>query len=69
LDSEQGSDHDGHPAWRTVFDLNQEDAATTRRRLLDRAAAGTMNILAYHFPFTGLGKVTSTGDAWRWEAL
>lgn len=60
--------HLEHPAWRTVFDLNQEDAATTRRRLLDRAAADKANVLAYHFPFPGLGHVTSTGSAWRWEA-
>ena len=31
--------HLEHPAWRTVFDLEQDDAASTRRRLLDRAAA------------------------------
>ena len=60
--------HLEHPTWRTVFDLNQDDATTTRRRLLDRAAADKVNVLAYHFPFPGLGHVTSTGSAWRWEA-
>jgi glyoxylase-like metal-dependent hydrolase (beta-lactamase superfamily II) len=60
--------HLEHPAWRTIFDLNQDDAATTRRRLLDRAAADKLSVLAYHFPFPGLGHVTSTGSAWRWEA-
>jgi glyoxylase-like metal-dependent hydrolase (beta-lactamase superfamily II) len=61
--------HLEHPAWRTVFDLNQDDAATTRRRLLDRAAADSMDVLAYHFPFPGLGHVTNRGNAWRWEAV
>jgi glyoxylase-like metal-dependent hydrolase (beta-lactamase superfamily II) len=60
--------HLEHPAWRTIFDLNQDDAATTRRRLLDRAAADKVSVLAYHFPFPSLGHVTSTGSAWRWEA-
>jgi glyoxylase-like metal-dependent hydrolase (beta-lactamase superfamily II) len=60
--------HIEYPAWRTVFDLNQEDAATTRRRLLDRAAADHLNVLAYHFPFPGLGHVTNKGNSWRWEA-
>lgn len=55
--------HFEHPAWHTVFYLNQEDAATTRRRLLERAAAEKMNVLADRFPFPGLGKVTSTGAA------
>jgi glyoxylase-like metal-dependent hydrolase (beta-lactamase superfamily II) len=61
--------HLEHPAWRTVFDLNQDDAATTRRQLLDRAAADKVNVLAYHFPFPSLGHVTRTGSAWRWEAM
>jgi glyoxylase-like metal-dependent hydrolase (beta-lactamase superfamily II) len=60
--------HLEHPAWRTVFDLDQDDAASTRRRLLDRAAADKMNVLAYHFPFPGLGNVTKRGNAWEWEA-
>ena len=60
--------HLEHPTCRTVFDLNQDDAATTRRRLLDRAAADNVSVLAYHSPFPGLGHVTNTGNAWRWEA-
>ncbi len=59
--------HLEQPAWRNVFDLNQDDAATTRRRLLDRAAADNASVLAYHFPFPGLGRVTKSGNAWRWE--
>ena len=57
-----------HPAWRNVFDLNEDTAATTRRQLLDRAAADNASVLAYHFPFPGLGRVTNHGNAWRWEA-
>ena len=57
-----------HPAWRNVFDLNEDTAATTRRQLLDRAAADDASVLAYHFPFPGLGRVTNHGNAWRWEA-
>lgn len=60
--------HLEHPAWRNVFDLNEDDAVATRQRLLDRAAADKMNILAYHFPFHGLGRVTNGGNAWRWKA-
>jgi glyoxylase-like metal-dependent hydrolase (beta-lactamase superfamily II) len=60
--------HLEYPAWRNVFDLNEDSAVATRQRLLDRAAADKMNILAYHFPFPGLGRVTNSGNAWRWEA-
>jgi glyoxylase-like metal-dependent hydrolase (beta-lactamase superfamily II) len=60
--------HMEHPAWRNVFDLSEDTAATTRRRLLDRAAAENASVLAYHFPFPGLGRVKNNGNAWRWEA-
>jgi len=54
--------------WRSFFDLEPERAATTRRELLDRAAADKVNVLAYHFPFPGIGRVESKGHAWKWEA-
>jgi glyoxylase-like metal-dependent hydrolase (beta-lactamase superfamily II) len=59
--------HLEHPAWRNVFDLSEDEAAMTRQRLLDRAAADNVNVLAYHFPFPGLGRVTTSGNAWRWK--
>lgn len=61
--------HLEYPAWRNVFDLSEEDAVTTRSRLLDRAAADHANVLAYHFPFPSLGQVVKRGNAWRWEPL
>ncbi len=60
--------HLEYPAWRNVFDLDEDTAATTRRRLLDRAAADNAQVLAYHFPFPGLGHVEKNGAAWRWGA-
>ena len=54
--------------WRSVFDLDSESAANTRRALLDRAAAERVSVLAYHFPFPGIGRVESKGNAWTWEA-
>jgi hypothetical protein len=57
-----------YSAWRNVFDLNEDTAATTRRQLLDRAAAADASVLAYHFPSPGLGQVTNHGNAGRWEA-
>lgn len=60
--------HMENPTWRNVFDLNLEDAVSTRQRLLDRAAADKVNVLAYHFPFPGMGRVESKGHAWKWEA-
>lgn len=56
------------PAWRTVFDLQQEQAAETRRQLLDRAATDGIKVMAYHFPFPTLGRVASRrAGGWQWE--
>jgi glyoxylase-like metal-dependent hydrolase (beta-lactamase superfamily II) len=60
--------HLENPTWRNVFDLDEEAAVTTKRRLLDRAAADKIKVLAYHFPFPGLGHVESEVNSWRWQA-
>jgi glyoxylase-like metal-dependent hydrolase (beta-lactamase superfamily II) len=60
--------HMENPGWRSVFDLDPDGAANTRKRLLDRAAAEKIGVLAYHFPFPGLGRVESKGHAWVWQA-
>jgi glyoxylase-like metal-dependent hydrolase (beta-lactamase superfamily II) len=60
--------HMENPGWRSLFDLDPETAAHTRRGLLDRAASEKVNVLAYHFPFPGMGRVASNGHAWAWEA-
>ncbi len=58
------------PAWRAVFDLDQDRAAETRRQLLDRAAADKTKVMAYHFPFPTLGQVISRrAGGWQWEPV
>jgi glyoxylase-like metal-dependent hydrolase (beta-lactamase superfamily II) len=59
--------HLEQPSWQTVFDLDASEAAETRRKLLDRAAAERLQVIAYHFPFPGLGHVAGQGQRWRWE--
>jgi glyoxylase-like metal-dependent hydrolase (beta-lactamase superfamily II) len=62
--------HMEYPTWRTTFDLAQDQAAETRRRLLDRAAADGTNIMAYHFPFPTLGRVLPrSGGGWQWQPV
>jgi glyoxylase-like metal-dependent hydrolase (beta-lactamase superfamily II) len=55
-----------HPDWQSMFDHDPEQAARTRRRLLDRAATDEILILGYHFPFAGLGYAIRDGQAYRW---
>jgi glyoxylase-like metal-dependent hydrolase (beta-lactamase superfamily II) len=58
--------HLQQPEWRPVFDVLPDEATTTRRRLLDRAAADQSLVLLTHFPFPGLGHVATRGEGWEW---
>jgi glyoxylase-like metal-dependent hydrolase (beta-lactamase superfamily II) len=58
-----------HPEWYPAFDLMQEQAAATKRQILDRAAADQMLALAFHFPFPGLGRVVAKGNGWQWQPI
>jgi glyoxylase-like metal-dependent hydrolase (beta-lactamase superfamily II) len=63
-----------HPEWTSAFDSDPQMAAETRRKLLDRAAANGLRVLAYHLPFPGIGHVRAVKgggfewlpEPWRW---
>jgi glyoxylase-like metal-dependent hydrolase (beta-lactamase superfamily II) len=57
------------PGWCAIVDFSPEQAVTTRHRLLDRAARENALVLAFHFPFPGLGHVIQKGKAWQWQAI
>ncbi|WP_136635179.1 MBL fold metallo-hydrolase [Pseudooceanicola onchidii] len=54
-----------HPGWYNASDTDGELAVSTRRRLLDMAAADRIPVLGYHFPFPGVGHVMAEGEAYR----
>lgn len=50
------------------FDWQQPDIAiATRRALLARAESENLLLMAYHFPFPGLGYIRRRGDLLAWE--
>jgi glyoxylase-like metal-dependent hydrolase (beta-lactamase superfamily II) len=55
--------------WYAVVDFAPQEAVSTRRRLLSRAAAQKALVLAFHFPFPGLGHIVQKGDAWQWQPV
>jgi glyoxylase-like metal-dependent hydrolase (beta-lactamase superfamily II) len=61
--------HMEHPDWYSSVDLRSDQALITKRRLLDRATAEEALVLAYHFPFPGLGHVRQHGQGWRWQPV
>jgi glyoxylase-like metal-dependent hydrolase (beta-lactamase superfamily II) len=61
--------HLERPDWYPVYDLFRKEAATTRRRLLDRAAADGTMLVTYHFPFPGMGHVSRKREGWEWYPI
>ena len=61
--------HLEHPEWLAVVDFDPDQVVITRRRILKRAATENALVLAYHFPFPGLGYVVENEEAWRWEPI
>lgn len=58
-----------HPSWRSPIDSYPDQAAQTRRRLLERAAEEEMLVVSAHLPFPGLGHVRAQGSEWVWQPL
>ncbi len=61
--------HVQQPDWHAAVDFNPTQVATTRRRLLEKAATEKALVLGFHFPFPGLGHITQWGEEWRWRPV
>jgi len=59
--------HLEQPEWYSAVAITPEKVVTTRRRLLNRAAAEKALVLASHFPFPGLGHVIQKGKVFQWK--
>jgi glyoxylase-like metal-dependent hydrolase (beta-lactamase superfamily II) len=61
--------HLEQPGWYAAVDFAPEQAVATRRGLLKSAVDSRALVLAFHFPFPGLGHVGRKGDAWQWQPI
>jgi glyoxylase-like metal-dependent hydrolase (beta-lactamase superfamily II) len=61
--------HLEQPEWCAGTDFSPQQVVATRRRLLKRAATENALVLAFHFPFPGLGHVVRKGKAWQWQPV
>ena len=61
-----GNDHMAmsHPGWRSGSDQDQDLAAETRVTLLDQLVSDNMQVLGFHLPQGGLGRIVKSGDAY-----
>ncbi len=57
------------PDWRPVFDFEPEQAAATKHKIFDQAAAEKSMVFAFHFPFPSLGYVIKKGNGWQWQPI
>lgn len=54
------------PLTEIVFDTDPKQSAQTRVKMLTMLAANRIPLLAYHFPWPGIGHVAKEGDGFRY---
>lgn len=54
-----------HPDWKSASDQDTDMGVATRMALLDQLAYEQMQILGFHLPNTGIGRVEKAGTAYR----
>jgi glyoxylase-like metal-dependent hydrolase (beta-lactamase superfamily II) len=67
------SDTTNHPAlfvrnpdWQAVFDMDGNQAAETRKKLLDMAASEKARVAFYHAPFPATGYIAKSGSGYEY---
>jgi glyoxylase-like metal-dependent hydrolase (beta-lactamase superfamily II) len=61
--------HLEQPGWCAAIDSDPVQVEATRRRILNKAAVDKALVMAFHFPFPGLGHVLRKGKAWQWQPI
>lgn len=61
--------HLEQPEWHAAVDFAPEQVVATRRKLLKRAATEKALVIAFHFPFPGLGHVSQKEATWQWQPI
>jgi len=61
--------HVEQPDWYALVDSNPQQVVTTRHRIFNHAAVEKTLVLAFHFPFPGLGHVVKKEEGWQWKPI
>jgi glyoxylase-like metal-dependent hydrolase (beta-lactamase superfamily II) len=61
--------HIEHPEWHAAHEVAHGQITKTRCFLLDKATKERALMLAFHFPFPGLGHVVRSGERWQWQPV
>ena len=54
------------PLTEFAYDTDPKQSAQTRVKMLNMLAANRIPLLAYHFPWPGIGNVTKVGDGFHY---
>lgn len=55
------------PDWTIAFDMDQAQAAATRKRTFDMAASDRLLVAGMHLPYPGLGHIERAGAEYRFH--
>jgi glyoxylase-like metal-dependent hydrolase (beta-lactamase superfamily II) len=58
-----------NPRAEFARDTDPKQGVSSRLRIFDMVASGKIPIIAYHFPWPGIGHVTRNGDHYRYVAI
>lgn len=61
--------HLERPGWCAAVDFDPNQVEATRRKILNKATVENSLMLAFHFPFPGLGHVLQKEKAWQWQPI
>jgi glyoxylase-like metal-dependent hydrolase (beta-lactamase superfamily II) len=57
------------PEWHAAVDIDPDQVVSTRYKILNKAASDKTMVMAFHFPFPGLGYIVGKGKAWQWQPI
>lgn len=61
--------HLAQPDWFSATDVIPDQVAISRRKILEKATLEQSLVMAFHFPFPGLGHTDKQGQRWRWRPV
>jgi glyoxylase-like metal-dependent hydrolase (beta-lactamase superfamily II) len=57
-----------HPEWVVATDTLPDQVIDNRHRILDKAVREKSLVMAFHFPFPGVGYVIPEKQGWQWQS-
>jgi glyoxylase-like metal-dependent hydrolase (beta-lactamase superfamily II) len=61
--------HVAYPSWHAIVDLSPQRVFKSRQQLFNLAMVNEALVLAFHFPYPGVGHVTKTDQRWQWRPM